>query len=348
MPRRHHLGVQFRDIMSKRNGNDTAKRMAEAVEAFLDSLQPEQKSKAQLVFSNERERRNWHYIPRDRLGLPLKEMDGAQRAMAHRLVASGLSSGVYARAQTIIQLETVLAELEGPKRRFSRDPDLYFVSVFGAPVSDEPWGWRFEGHHISLNFTIVDGRLTASTPIFLGANPAHVRHGEMKGTRVLREEEDLARDLLASLDKEQKEIAIVNDEAPPDILTRNLPRVQDEVVPEGLSAEAMTRLQREVLEALINVYVTRLPEELAVHEGKKLQDADPLAIHFAWAGKQQRGKGHYYRLQGQNFLAEYDNTQNDANHIHAVWRDLENDFGDDLLQRHYQQGHVQSALGHRH
>lgn len=318
---------------------DTAKRMIAAALEFLASLGPDQRAKACLDFNDETQRKDWHYIPRDRAGLPLKEMDSRQCEKAHGLLATGLSPGAHAKARTILSLEPILHQLEGTARRFLRDPELYYLSLFGAPGSEAPWGWRFEGHHISLNYTILDGCMVAPTPTFFGANPAQVRHGEQKGLRALKEEEDLGRQLVLALDAPQQQNAILSSQAPSDILTRNVPHVRDEVKPEGLTGAQMTDGQRQVLRALVEVYVQRLPEEMAAVEWLKLERADLLAIRFAWAGGLKQGQPHYYRVQGPTFVAEYDNTQNDANHIHAVWRDLENDFGADLLRRHYQQAH---------
>ena len=318
---------------------ETAKRMAEAADSFLGSLAGDQKSKAELSFADEEERRNWHYIPRERQGLSLKEMDGRQRELARKLVATGVSKDANEKVDLIIRLEPVLAEIEGPGRKRIRDPELYFLSVFGQPGSDAPWGWRFEGHHISLNYTIAGGTEIAALPTFFGANPAHVRHGDLKGARALRDEEEMARDLLASLDGEQKDCAIIDSEAPADILTRNLPRLEGKLVPEGLPANELTQSQADLLRALVEVYIGRLPDVIGKGQREKFERADPDSVHFASAGGESKGKGHYYRLQGASFLAEYDNTQNEANHIHAVWRDLDNDFGDDVLPRHYKHGH---------
>ena len=316
---------------------DTTKRMADAATAFLASLRPDQAGIAQLAFGDEDARRDWHYIPRDRLGLALKDMEAHQRAKAFALLDTGLSEQARDKARTIINLEPILAEVEGPRRRFPRDPDLYDLVIFGTPGGDATWSWRFEGHHVSVNYTIVDGTLVAPTPIFFGSNPAQVRHGEHEGLRALEEEEDLARDLLASLDGEQKRVAIISAKAPHDILTRNAPRVTDEVQIEGLQLKDMTAAQREVVTALLDVYVTRLPDTIAEAQRANLVSLDTAA--FAWAGGIQRGEGHYYRVLGTTFLAEYDCTQNQANHIHAVWRDLTNDFGDDILKQHYRQSH---------
>ncbi len=320
------------------SATDTSRRMADAALAFLDALDESQRNQARLDFGDDAERTNWHYIPRERAGLPIKEMDAAQRARALDLVATGLSAPAHQRAQTIMTLEAVLAEVEGRGRRWARDEELYYVSLFGEIGGEGPWGWRFEGHHISLNNTVLGDRVSAA-PLFFGANPAEVRHGESEGLRALAAEEDLARDLLSQLDGEQRAQAVISDQAPDDILTRNVPRVGGEVVPEGLAAGDMSPGQRELLEALVRVYVERQPEALAESQMQRLRQGDLQASHFAWAGSDRRGEGHYYRVLAPGFLAEYDNTQNDANHIHAVWRDLAGDFGEDLLQRHYARSH---------
>ena len=319
---------------------NTVQRMAEAAGNLLASLDAAGRQKAVLDFADRTERENWHYVPRERAGLPLKEMDEHQRVLAHALVATGVSASGYEKVSTIISLESILAELEGAGRRFERDPERYYVSIFGEPGGDAPWGWRFEGHHVSLNHTVVEGRMLGSTPLFFGSNPAEVRHGAQTGLRALREEEDLGRQLLRELDGEQKAVAVVSAEAPGDILTTNAPHVRDEIAPKGLGRADMSAAQGQVLDALIEVYVQRLPEAVAEAEWTRLKAADLPAAHFAWAGAEERGGPHYYRVQGPSFLAEYDNTQNDANHIHAVWRDLHNDFGEDLLRRHYRQSHA--------
>ena len=313
-------------------------RMVAAAAEFLASLDAGQRARAQLDFGDTAERENWHYIPRPRAGLALKDMDPEHREHAFALVASGLSQAARAKVRTIIALEEILGQIEGPNRRFARDPELYYVSIFGIPGA-ELWGWRFEGHHVSLNYTLVQGRTLGPMPIFFGANPAQVRHGAQKGLRALEEEEDLGRELLHALDGEQKRVAIISAEAPADIITRNLPHVRNEVEKKGLSWIRMTPAQRQLLKALVEVYIGRLPEEVAAVEMGRLEKADLGESCFAWAGVEERGGAHYYRIQGPTFLAEYDNTQNDANHIHAVWRDLGNDFGEDLLRRHYRQNH---------
>ncbi|MFT5088728.1 MAG: hypothetical protein ACI906_004055 [Candidatus Latescibacterota bacterium] len=319
---------------------DTAKRMSDAAGVFLQALDAGQQQKAQLDFSDTTERKNWHYIPRDRAGLSVKEMDAKQRQLAHALVATGVSSTGYEKVKTIMSLEDVLAEIEGEERRFIRDPELYYLSIFGTPAGDEPWGWRFEGHHISLNYTVVAGELVGPTPLFFGSNPGQVRHGEQEGLRALKEEEDLGRQLLHELDGTQQSQAIISVDAPADILTTNVPHIGDEVRPEGLAGADMSESQRQVLRALVEVYVGRLPETYAAAEMERIAKADLRKAYFAWAGVAEVGGPHYYRVQGPMYVAEYDNTQNDANHIHAVWRDLQKDFGEDVLRDHLRQGHV--------
>jgi hypothetical protein len=318
---------------------ETAQRMGTAAQAFLGSLDATRRAKASLDFADEKERTDWHYIPRDRPGLPIKEMDATQRQLAHALVETGLGPLGRQKVKTIMGLESVLADLEGPDGRFLRDPELYYLSIFGQPGDEGPWGWRFEGHHISLNNTVAGGRLVGGMPVFLGSNPAQVRHGDLNGLRALREEEDLGRQLLFELDGEQQRLAIVNPEAPPDIITQNAPFVTDQVKAEGLRARDMNYGQRQLLRAIVETYLRRLPEEISESELARLDAGDWQDTAFAWAGQPERGGPHYYRVQGADFVAEYDNTQNDANHIHAVWRDLRNDFGADMLRRHYSQDH---------
>ncbi|MBI2951343.1 DUF3500 domain-containing protein [bacterium] len=317
--------------------SETAQRMAEAATTFLAALTPEQRTRVLFPVENE-ERQNWHYIPRDRCGLPFKEMDGAQQKLAHALLSSGLSRRGYMKAVTIMGLESVLAQLEGPARRFARDPDLYYVTLFGTPSDDAPWGWRVEGHHVSVNFLAVGGRRIAPTPNFFGANPARVPQGDLTGLRVLAAEEDLARRLLSSLDPSQHAKVILSAEAPSDIVTRSEHRIQLNA-PAGLAAGEMTEDQRRVVMGLVTEYVSRMPEDVADTRMNRIEKDGTAHIHFAWAGAEQQGGPHYYRLQGPHFLIEYDNTQNQANHIHSVWRDLTDDWGDDLLARHYARSH---------
>jgi hypothetical protein len=316
----------------------TAEQMARTCLKFLEILRPGLRKKAEIAF-NDSERLRWHYFPLERWerqGVSLKELNAKERNAAFNLLSSGLSRKGYQKASAIMDLETTLGELEraAGTARLVRDPKLYFFSVFGDPTGKQPWGWRAEGHHVSLHYTVVNREVISPYPSFFGANPAEVRHGPNKGLRILSAEEDLARNLLRSLGADQKRKAILNATAPADIITRDIPKVEFERV-EGLAAESMTDEQRETLMNLIHEYVDRMPEEVARAEHRKLRNAGITDIHFAWAGGEASGKPHYYRLHGPFLFVEYDNTQNNANHIHSIWRHLDDDFGIDLLRYHY-------------
>jgi hypothetical protein len=313
--------------------HDAAKTMAEAATKFLSALDLEQKGKATFDWKDE-ERLNWHYIPKDRKGLPLKEMKPEQRKLAHALLQSALSDHGYKKAMNIISLETILHDLEGANRKFPRDPDLYYFTVFGKPGPKETWAWRVEGHHLSVNFTISKGELVACTPSFFGANPAEVRKGPRQGLRVLAEEEDLARELVKTLTAEQRKVAIFSETAPKEIITEARRRVEP-LEQTGITAAKLDKDQRAMLMKLIQNYVNRYRPELAEDDLKKIKQAGIEKTSFAWAGGVEKGEGHYYRVQGPTFLMEYDNTQNNNNHIHTVWRDFKEDFGEDLLRKHY-------------
>ena len=322
--------------------SETAETMKGACEKLLDSLTPALRAKAHFAFDAP-ERRRWHYVPRemfDRKGLSLKEMNQRQRRAAFKLLEAGLSYECYGKVTAIMDLEKTLGLIEQSENaaHLIRDPQLYFFSVFGDPTAKKSWGWRAEGHHVSLNFTVAAGEWIAPNPLFLGANPAEVPGGSQRGLRILAKEEDLARELLADFGNEQKRRAIISPEAPADIVTRALPKVDLDRA-DGLAAGTMAANQQQMLDRLIRVYVERLPPELAATELKRLKVDGLETIHFAWAGSQEHGRPHYYRLHGPSFLVEYDNTQNNANHIHTVWRNLKNDFGEDLLRRHYRQDH---------
>jgi hypothetical protein len=317
----------------------TSAEMAASARVFLAALTPEQRTKATIRFDDQ-ERTRWHYIPESmwpRRGIPFKELDAAQRQLAHAFLSTGLSHRGYLKATTIMSLEAILKELEQGKGPV-RDSDLYFFSIFGEPSENETWGWRVEGHHLSLNFTVAQGQMVATAPTFFGSNPAEVKAGPRQGLRVLAREEDLARELVQSLDEKQRSLAIIDTKAPDEIITSNSRKVEPGN-PAGLAASQMTQKQTEQLVTLLEEYAHNMPEELATAELKKLHDAGVDKIHFAWAGSLNRGERHYYRVQGPTFLVEYDNTQNNANHIHTVWRAFDGDFGLDLLRLHYQQDH---------
>ena len=302
--------------------------MRDAARKFLATLDPAQKSKATLPFNSE-ERFHWFYTPVSRKGVPLKELNASQQQAALALLHAGLSEKGYTKAETIRKLEDVLRELEqgrGP----TRDPDLYFFTFFGEPAADGAWGWRYEGHHCSQNWTIVNGKSIGSSPQFFGANPAEVLEGPMKGTRLLSAEEDLGRSLVKSLTAAQRADAVVSVTAPSDIVTTNQRKaaIQED---RGIAYKKFTKDQQGTLLALIEEYLSAQPRAEARQRLDEMRQAGFDQIKFAWMGGLEKGEGHYYRVQGSTFLIEYDNTQNNANHIHCVWRDFNGDWGEDLL-----------------
>ena len=304
--------------------------MLDAARAFLETLGPNETAVATIPFGDD-ERQNWFYTPVDRKGLTLKAMSETQRDAAMALLRAGLSETGYGKAETIRQLETVLFAMEG---RAMRDTELYYFTIFGEPSATGTWGWRYEGHHVSQHWAIVDGAATATTPQFFGANPADVREGPMRGTRALGAEEDLGRTFVKSLNAAQLADAIISNEAPADILTTNdrEAAMQADV---GIAFANLSADQREALRAIVHEYAGAQPGDVAQARLERLRAAGVDQIKFAWMGGTDKGQGHYYRIQGPTFLIEYDNTQNDANHIHSVWRDFNGDFGEDLLAAHY-------------
>jgi hypothetical protein len=308
--------------------------MRDAANAFLASLDAEQKSKASFAFDDD-SRFEFRFTPRARKGLPIKEMNEGQRARAHALLKTGLSMRGYTAATTIMDLENVLRAIEPPRtgpNAIVRDPELYFVQIFGTP-GKSPWGWKFEGHHVATNFTIVGNAPVVFAPNFFGSNPAVVRDGPKKGLRALREEEDIARELMAAFSDAQRAKVIYEAKAPREMLTAESREAQP-LPTAGISAAEMTPAQRRLLEKLIDVYIGRVAPEIAKARLDALQKSGFDKITFGWAGVMEVGGPHYYRVQGPTFLIEYDNTQNDNNHIHAVWRDFNGDFGRDILREH--------------
>jgi hypothetical protein len=268
----------------------------------------------------------------ERNGLELKDMTEPQRKLAHELLKTGLSARGYTTYTQIMQLENILKVVEngnGP----TRDPEGYRFSVFGTPAAKGTWGWRVEFHHISLHFDVVDGAAISSTPSFAGANPAEVKDGPQKGQRTLGTLEDTARALVTALDEPQRKTAIFTNVALNDIVTGNALDIKP-LSPEGIKASAMTAAQRDQLMKILDAYAGLMAPDIAADRMAKVKKAGIENIAFAWAGAIERGQKHYYRLQGPTFLIEFDNTQNDGNHVHSVWRDFNGDFGRDLLRDH--------------
>ena len=315
--------------------NSSGGPMTAAAETFVKSLSSDQAAKAVLAYSAP-QRTDWHYIPKpERKGLQVKEMNDSQRKAAHALLRSSLSAVGYGKATRIMQLESILRELEksrggGPVR----DPERYYFTVFGQPASSARWGLSVEGHHLSLNFVVDGDKVISSTPTFFGANPATLLAdygGDFKkGDRVLAKEEELAFELVESLTPEQRSAAIVAAKAPKDIRGAGQAAPPNSS-PEGLPASKMTPKQKAALRLLIEEYAHNLPDDVAAERLAKIDDDGWDAIHFAWLGAEKPGVGHHYLVQGKSFLIEFNNTQPDtagniANHIHSVWYDLAGNF----------------------
>lgn len=301
--------------------------MTAAAQAFLASLSADQKAKASFKYDDP-ERLNWHFIPRERKGLPLKELEGPALKSAHALIASGLSETGYDQTLNVMSLEELLYLLEGgdrEARRAKRDPQKYYLSVFGTPAADGRWGFRVEGHHVSLNYTVEKGKIVASTPEFFGANPGSVDAGPGRRIRVLGPEEDIARQILKSLSPEQSSVAWIEKKAPGDLRGGGVAQPET-TAPVGLAASKMTTDQKKLLASLLDEYLANMPADVVRERRERINAAGPDGIHFAWWGGGDLNQPHYYRVQGTTFLIEYNNTQNEANHVHSMWRDLAGDF----------------------
>jgi hypothetical protein len=322
--------------------------MATSASAFVSSLTPDQRQQALFPLSSD-EWTRWHFIPVvqfPRHGLAFKDMTATERQQAQTLLKNSLSFSGFSIANATMQNEIVLGALEESQRKAAaatggrgpavipRDPDNYFVSIFGEPSAKTQWGWRLEGHHVSLHFA-VDGTkmMVTSTPLFFGANPAEVREGPQAGQRILGAQEDTARALLAALDETERGTAIVAPTAPGDIISMIKVKA-DPLNPSGLAAAQMTPAQRDLLMKIVDTYSSTMLPEVAADRMAKIKDAGIDKISFAWFGPVEKGKKYYYRVQGPTFLIEHNNTQNDGNHVHSVWRDFNGDFGRDLLAEH--------------
>lgn len=315
--------------------------MIAAAVHFLNITPEAQQKKLVFPFEHD-ERTHWNFVPMTgkRKGLSLKEMSDAQRIAVHALLQSVMSTKGYLKTTGVQQLERILGVIE--ENPTYRDHEAYFLTLFGTPSEDGLWGWRFEGHHLSLNFSSIDNQLSV-VPAFMGSNPSKVLSGPYAGLRVLHEEIDVARALMATLTTEQQSKTIIADKAPRDIITGNDREAVMESF-EGLSYAEMNESQQQLLMSLIKVYAGNVQTSIALEQLDRIEEAGYENLYFAWAGSLTEGKGHYYRIHGPTLLIEYDNTQTQANHIHTVWRDLSNDFGRDLLHDHYNT----SATNHGH
>ena len=323
------------DSAGVRHHTHAVSLMTETANRFLAALSPEQRAKATFQFADD-ERMDWHYIPKERKGLPLREMAPYQKHLASALLASGLSQTAYIKAVTIMSLEDVLKIMENDSGE-RRNPEKYHFTVFGTPSDAGTWGWRVEGHHLSQNYTVANGQVVDG-PSFFGSNPAEVRQGPRRGLRVLSAEDDMGFELIRALDEPLQKIAIVNSKAYADILSAANRNAALAGQPTGLSAARLNTREFDLLHALAELYARNLPDDLARRRMEQIDQAGRNA-YFAWAGGVNPGDPHYYRIQTSTFLIELDDTQDNANHIHSVWRDLRDDFGGDLLKAHYETSH---------
>lgn len=310
--------------------------MTTAAIKFLQSLSSTQKAKTQFALEDE-ERTNWHYVPIARKGIPLKELSATQRQAGLDLLHTALSDSGFNKATSIMQLEKILKEIENRAASDDhRDPEKYFISIFGNPAADSIWAWRFEGHHVAFNFSSRNNRLISATPGFLGSNPAIVLSGLEKGKQVLKNETELGFTLLHSLNAKQIEKALINVTAPSEIITGDSRKamISD---PKGILYNELNSEQQKLFMQLLAIYIHRYTRLFAMEMMHDIESAGLHNLRFAWAGDQQPGLGHphYYRIQGPTLIIEYDNIQNNANHVHTVIRDLKNDFGGDELLDHY-------------
>jgi hypothetical protein len=316
----------------------SAQDLSEHANKFLGTLDASLKSNAQYAF-DDAERFDFHFVPRSRNGVPLKELSSSQRDAVMLLLKASLSEQGFKKATSIIQLENVLREIEGRGSSDAyRDPLNYSITIFGTPSKKGPWGWRLEGHHVSLNFSSVNASIESSTPSFFGSNPAIVPSGGEKGKQILKAETELGFTLVNSFDDDQLKSARFSETAPAEIFTANN-RNAAQLDPKGIGYGQMNAAQKKQLLELLNVYVKNYSMGFSSRLMAKIEKAGIENLSFAWAGSLKPGAGHYYRIQGPMLLIEYDNTQTNANHVHSVVRDLTNDFAEDILKEHYQKEH---------
>lgn len=321
----------------------TEDMMVSTANAWLASLNGTQRPHAQFKLDSP-DYETWHFVPDNnfatqrgyaRNGVTYRDMTPEQRSLADALLAASLSRAGFVSVKTIMSLEEVL-RIKEEDTTGRRDVNIYHVSIFGEPSEEGDWGWRFEGHHVSLHFLMRDGKLVSTSPTFLGANPHEVREGPRKGARPLGGREDAARRLMKSLEGEARDAALVNEKAYRDILTGADTRAALEGQPPGLAASGLTEAQYGMLLETADQYAVSLPAEQADRRRKMIRETPRDRLFFAWAGSVEPGGGDYYRIQSPEFLIEYDNTQNGNNHSHSVWREFDGDFGRDVLAAHYQ------------
>ena len=314
-------------------------QMLEAAQYFMNSFGNAEPD-VQYDFKDE-ERFNWHFFPKERPSIAFDHMQEGQRKLAHAFVASGLSREGYEKAMRIMYLEQILFEQSGSD---VRKPGDYHITVFGEPSNQGAWGWRLEGHHLSMNFTLNNGEVVSYSPFFMGTNPAEVKEGAFKGLRVLGQEEDWARELVKSLNGDQRAKAVYSAVAPGDVLSAAVPFIEP-LPNEGVAFSQLTSQQQAKAFDIIALYAHRLKPSVADVEMEEIRAMKLDELYFAWAGSLERGQGHYYRIQGPTFLIEFNNTQGNGNHAHSVWRDPRNDFGVQSLSSHYKNSPHHQRIG---
>lgn len=315
-----------------------AQDLATAANNFLNLLDAEQKVKAQYAL-DDKERINWNFVPIQRNGVCFRTFTIQQRSAALNLLTVSLSEQGYKKASSIMELENILREIEGRGPTDThRDPLNYYITIFGTPSKEKPWGWRMEGHHLSINFSSINNEIGSATPTFWGSNPGTVPRGEEMGKQILKLETELGFELCNSFTPEQQKKAIFSDKGLPEIITVNKPKVQA-LEPLGIGYSEMSEAQQKLLLRLLEVYVRNYQLDFSNRLMAKITKAGIQNLSFAWAGGTSPGTGNYYRIQSPMLLIEYDNTQNNANHVHTSIRDLTNDFGEDILREHYLKDH---------
>jgi hypothetical protein len=312
--------------------------LANLANKVLSLLDESGRKHAQYDYNSD-ERFNWAFVPKSRNGISFEAMDQGQKNAVLLLIKASLSAEGYNKARAVITLEGILREVEGRGSNDNyRDPRKYFLTIFGQPSATEPWGWRLEGHHLSLNFTSVQGLIESSTPSFMGSNPAVVPIGSDKGKEVLKDETELGFQLINALPPNKLKVAVFSEKALPEIVSFNARKAKS-LEPKGISYKLLSDSEKKIFMDLLNVYVKNYQLGFSNKLMDKITKAGIDNLSFAWAGSTTPGNGNYYRIQGPMLLIEYDNTQNNANHVHTVVRDLTNDFAEDILREHYRQHH---------
>jgi Protein of unknown function (DUF3500) len=315
-----------------------AQDLSQKAKDFLTTLSPELKLQAVFPLKHE-ERFNFNFVPLERKGPTFRDFNATQKTAALELLKASLSAQGFKKATDIIELEKalIIIEKQAPDSRY-RDPLNYHFCIFGTPTADKAWGWKFEGHHISVNFVSNEGRIVSSTPSFFGSNPGIVTIEEQKGKQALKLESELALLLVNALSEEQLKTARVSEEAPKEIITGNS-RKASNIEPRGISFNALDDDQKKTFLQLLDVFVKNYELGFSKTLMEKIKKAGMDNLSFAWAGGLRYGVPHYYRIQGPMLLIEYDNIQNNANHVHTSVRDLTNDFAEDILREHYLSEH---------